>query len=212
MDIKTFVQLSGIDRLSPSARPIRRATLVGKLETRSLCSILGQLGRERQNGRLIIIEGSGHNSARREIQVVNGAPIFVFSDHPSMQLPELLVRHKIVNKDQLDNLLVEIAKREQPLLDLIRKLDRLHGRHSLLAADHARPPLRGLPLGGGALRLRRRDGPAARGALRPFAAPGALRLGAAQLQHRGADLDAGLAHDRKIVRLKASPIWCAASP
>lgn len=119
MDIKTFVQLSGIDRLSPSARPIRRATLVGKLETRSLCSILGQLGRERQNGRLIIIEGSGHNSARREIEVVNGAPIFVFSDHPSMQLPELLVRHKIVNKDQLDNLLVEIAKREQPLLDLI---------------------------------------------------------------------------------------------
>ncbi|MFO0725783.1 MAG: protein kinase [Myxococcota bacterium] len=119
MDIKTFVQLSGIDRLSQTPRPIRRATLVGKLETRSLCSILGQLGRERQNGRLIIIEGTGNNSARREIEVVNGAPIFVFSDHPSMQLPELLVRHKIVNKDQLDTLLVEITKREQPLLDLI---------------------------------------------------------------------------------------------
>jgi serine/threonine protein kinase len=119
MDIDTFVQLSGIDRLAPHPSALRKVTLVGKLETRSLCSILSQLGRDRSTGRLVLMESGHQNSARREIFVVRGAPVFVFSDHPDMQLPTLLARHQVVREDQLDQLVAQAIERKQPILDLI---------------------------------------------------------------------------------------------
>ena len=119
MDIRTFVQISGIDRLAPNPLPLRRVTMVGKIENRSVCSLFAQLGKERSSGRLVLMESGHRDAARREIYVLRGAPVFVYSDHPTLQLPSLLSKHEIVREDQLDELIAQVVERQKPLLDLV---------------------------------------------------------------------------------------------
>jgi hypothetical protein len=56
LPLSQFVQLSGLDRLAPATPNLRRVTVVGKLEQRSLVAVFAQLARERATGRLVIVE------------------------------------------------------------------------------------------------------------------------------------------------------------
>ena len=74
--------------------------MVQRLEERSLVHILARLGLTRKTGRLILMEsGSGLDVARREIDLLQGAPTFVYTDRPELQLPELLARRELVGDE-----------------------------------------------------------------------------------------------------------------
>ncbi|MBI2372733.1 MAG: protein kinase [Deltaproteobacteria bacterium] len=119
LDARTFAQLSGLDRLSPNPYPLRKVTIVGKLEDRSLVSVFGQLAQEQVTGRLVVMESGPGAVARREIYLVRGAPTFVYSDDIQLQLPKLLVKHDVIRDDQVNDLIVQVIRRQEPILDLI---------------------------------------------------------------------------------------------
>ncbi|MBI4815050.1 MAG: protein kinase [Deltaproteobacteria bacterium] len=119
LDARTFAQLSGLDRLAPNPYPLRKVTIVGKLEDRSLVSVFGQLAQEQSTGRLVVMESGPGAVARREVYLVRGAPTFVYSDDIQLQLPKLLVKHDVIRDDQVNDLIVQVIRRQEPILDLI---------------------------------------------------------------------------------------------
>jgi hypothetical protein len=117
--VSTFARLSGLDRLSRDDAPLRKVTMVGRLEDRSLVSVFAQLAHTHATGRLVIMDTGGNSTARREVDVSKGAPVFVFADHPSLQLPNLLVSQNVITKEQSAELVRQVLVRGSPLLDLI---------------------------------------------------------------------------------------------
>jgi serine/threonine protein kinase len=119
MQVSTFSRLSGLDRLARDHAPLRKVTLVGRLEDRSIVSVFAQLGRMKATGKLVIMDTAGQTTARREIDVSQGAPAYVFADHPGLQLPTLLVQQKLITPEQSSDLVRQVLVRGAPLLDLI---------------------------------------------------------------------------------------------
>lgn len=122
LDIPTFGTLTGLDFLAPDTSPLSNVVMVSRLDQRSLVQMLSRLARTQRTGRLVIMEsGSGKSVARREIDVVKGAPTFVYADRPELQIPALLVRREIVSQQLVPELVHQSLKKRQPLDDLLSR-------------------------------------------------------------------------------------------
>lgn len=96
-----FADLMGLDALADPMLPIQRATHVGRLEERTLIRLMADIARERWSGRLVIVESGPRRVARRHIDVIDGAPVYVFTNDPELQAPDLLVQRRIVSATDL---------------------------------------------------------------------------------------------------------------
>jgi serine/threonine protein kinase len=121
VDIQTFARLCGLDYLAPDSTPLRSVKLVGNLEDRTLSSVLIQIARNKWTGKLVIMDKGVHRVARREIDVMGGAPVHVFADHPSLQFPHLYVQHKLLKKEMIPELVVQVLRTRQPIEEVARR-------------------------------------------------------------------------------------------
>ena len=112
-EIAEFARSTGLDFLAPENRSLSNVVMVTRLEERSLVHILARLALGNASGRLLLMQTElNTNKSRSEIDIVNGAPCFVFSDHMEMQTPALLVRRDIIS-DSLVPELVHMGLRDQ---------------------------------------------------------------------------------------------------
>ena len=122
MDAATFAQLSGMDFIAPDTAALRNVIMLGKLDQRSLVQVLSRLARTQRTGRLVVMEGgSGKKVARREIDIVKGAPTFVYADRPNLQLPSLILTREIVNADLMPEILHQIIKHKKSIEEVISR-------------------------------------------------------------------------------------------
>jgi hypothetical protein len=119
IDLPTFASLSGLDYLAPDPVPVRNVTMLGMLEKRSLVATLARLARSRSTGRLVIMETGSGKVQRREIDVIQGAPTFVYSDRPDLQLPSLLVRRELVPQALLPEIANQVLRSQEPFIDVV---------------------------------------------------------------------------------------------
>jgi serine/threonine protein kinase len=118
-EIKDFARSAGLDFLAPENRSLTKVVMVARLEERSLAHVFSRLARAKASGRLLLMQSQTNTStSRREIDIINGVPCFVFSDHKEFQTPALLVRRDIIS-DSLVPELIHLALREQTHLAAI---------------------------------------------------------------------------------------------
>lgn len=121
LDLQTFARLCGLDYLTPDTTPLKKVKLVGVLEERSLASVFGHLSKHRLTGRLVVMDKGVSRVARREIDVIHGAPVFVYADHLGLQFPQLYVLHDLVKRDLMPELVVQAIRQRQTLEDVMRQ-------------------------------------------------------------------------------------------
>jgi serine/threonine protein kinase len=118
-DLATFGAQAGLDFLAPDNSPLSNVVFVTKLEQRSLVQILARLARAQRTGRLVIMEsGVGRSVARREIDILRGAPTFVYADRRDLQLPDLLVRREAIAGAVMPELIHNVLAHREALEDL----------------------------------------------------------------------------------------------
>jgi serine/threonine protein kinase len=121
IDIPTFARLCGFDYLAPDRTPPTNVKLVGQLEERGLVHIFAQLSRQRATGRLVIMDKGVSRVARREIDIVGGAPVYVYADTPQLQFPHLYVQHRLMKRELMPDLVVAAVRQQKPLEDLAKQ-------------------------------------------------------------------------------------------
>jgi hypothetical protein len=121
LDLGTFANLTGFDYFAPDPAPVRNVTMLGTLEKRSLVAILARLARTRSTGRLVLMETGSGKVQRREIDVVQGAPTFVYSDRAEFQLPTLLVQRGLIPSDVLPEIVHHVTRTQEPFIDAVMR-------------------------------------------------------------------------------------------
>ena len=122
MDVATFASLSGLDFMAPDTSALRNVVMLGKLDQRSLVQVLSRLARTQRTGRLVIMStGSGKKVSRREIDIVKGAPTFVYADTGKLQLPSLIIKRDIVNEDLMPEIFHAVIKHKKSLEEIISR-------------------------------------------------------------------------------------------
>lgn len=91
----------------------------GRLGKVSLTSLFARLARERPTGRIIFDLTTNDGETRMEIHLVNGAPTFVYSSEPRLQLPALLVRRDLLREGMLPRFLQMVIAEEKPLEEIV---------------------------------------------------------------------------------------------
>src|SRR5262249_35140940 len=110
LDMPTFARLAGLDYLAPDLSPLKKAKMVGTIEERSLVAFFSLITKNRMSGRLVVMDKGVTRVARREIDIVNGAPIHVFADKPKLQFPHLCMAHDVVKVDVVPELIVQVIR------------------------------------------------------------------------------------------------------
>lgn len=121
IDIPTFARLCGFDYLAPDTSPPKNVKMIGQLEEKRLTSVFAQLARQRATGRLVIMDKGVTRVARREIDIVGGAPVYVYADHPNLQLPQLYIQHRLMKRELMPDLVVAAVKQQKPIEDLAKQ-------------------------------------------------------------------------------------------
>jgi serine/threonine protein kinase len=121
VEIPVFARLCGFDYLAPDTTPLKKVKMVGVIEERSLASVFNQLSTRRMTGKLVIMDKGVTRVARREIDVVGGAPVHVYGDHAGLQFPRLYVQHDLLKKELVPELVVQVIKQRQSLEEIARR-------------------------------------------------------------------------------------------
>jgi serine/threonine protein kinase len=121
LDMPVFAKLAGLDYLAPDTTPLKKVKMVGTIEERSLISLFAQIARNRVSGRLVVMDKGVTRVARREIDIVGGAPVHVFADKPKLQFPHLYVAHDLVKVDMVPELIVQVIRQRQTLEDVAKR-------------------------------------------------------------------------------------------
>ncbi|MBI2372554.1 MAG: serine/threonine protein kinase [Deltaproteobacteria bacterium] len=95
-ELAAFVDLAGLDVLLPEPTKVNRVTMVGTLGAQSLIRIFGKLARSRATGRLVIMETGADKPSRRELDILKGAPTFLYTDRIDLQLPGFLAEQGLL--------------------------------------------------------------------------------------------------------------------
>lgn len=114
VDHTVMAQLAGQERwLKSEALPGSR--LVGVIEKRSLCSVFGTLWANAATGRLVLLGDSSEGLMRREIHLVSGVPVYISSDHPRLQIADLLIRHQLLKPEEVPQVMRDVLHSLTPL-------------------------------------------------------------------------------------------------
>ncbi|MFO0725798.1 MAG: serine/threonine-protein kinase [Myxococcota bacterium] len=115
-DHEVVAQLIGHERwLRSEALPGSR--LVGTLEKRSLSALFGQLWAAGATGRLVLLGDATDGPTRREIHLVQGAPVYISTDHPRLQLTDLMVRHQVIKPESVPQIVRDALAQLIPFED-----------------------------------------------------------------------------------------------
>ncbi|MBI4816609.1 MAG: protein kinase [Deltaproteobacteria bacterium] len=90
IELAAFADLAGLDMLTPEPAKVNRVTMVGALGAHSLIRVFGKLAKSKATGRLVLMETGSERPERRELDILKGAPTFVFTDRIDLQLPGFL--------------------------------------------------------------------------------------------------------------------------
>ncbi len=165
LDLDAFASLTG-QELFKSSEPLpRKGFFNGTLRSRSLAYVLGSIGAARSTGRLVIVGEDPHRPPRREIHVQDGVPMYVATDAPKLQLPELLARRGMLSGETTPAVMHEVLYRLEPLESVAarhagvnvdehfgvlmreRAAELFYWRSGNYAFDHEFVPARGRPMG-----------------------------------------------------------------
>lgn len=100
LSLPHFARLVGLDYLAPEHRPVLNATLVDTIAQKSLATALATLAHRRETGRFVVTSGA----MRREIEVLHGAPTFVYTERADLQLPVLGARREVFPRERVPEL------------------------------------------------------------------------------------------------------------
>lgn len=125
IEAERFAVLSGIDALADDSAPLTEVSMVGDLRDKSFLAVLAELARARATGRLMLMDPSVPACSRRGVDLVRGTPVYVSTNNPALELPELAVGHRWATAEEIPELLAEVARRQEPFLDLLAKRRRL---------------------------------------------------------------------------------------
>jgi serine/threonine protein kinase len=104
----------------------------GSLRSRSLPLVLSGIWHMRATGRLVIIGEDPHQPPRRELHFVEGVPTYAATDVPRLQLPDLLLRHGLIEEEQLAPIMHEVLYR-------LETIEAAAGRYSSLDVENHYP-------------------------------------------------------------------------
>ncbi|MEE2901521.1 MAG: protein kinase [Myxococcota bacterium] len=129
--IEEFAKAAGLDFLTPNSRSLPNVVLVSRLSDRSLVYLLSRLALSNVSGRLLLMRTSPNApTTRREIDIVNGAPSFVYTDQMNMQTPALLVRRDIISEPLVPEIIHTVLKEQTHLAQVVQqKIGVDVGRH-----------------------------------------------------------------------------------
>ncbi|MFO0723179.1 MAG: serine/threonine-protein kinase [Myxococcota bacterium] len=125
IDADRFATLSGIDALADDSAPLTEVAMVGDLRERSFLSVLAELARAKATGRLMVMDPTTPACTRRGVELVRGVPVYVSTNNPALELPELAVAHRWCGAEEVPDLLAEVARRQEPFLELLAKRKRM---------------------------------------------------------------------------------------
>ena len=60
--------------------------------------------------------------ARREIDIVGGAPVYVYADLPALQFPHLYIQHRLVKRPVMTDLIVAAVRQQKAIEDLAKHM------------------------------------------------------------------------------------------
>lgn len=116
-----FAMLTGQEGLrGPDPLPPERR-VVGNLRTRSLPAVLGSLWAMRATGRLVVVGEDPVRPPRREFHFQDGVPVYVATDAPKLQLPDLLSRQGLVGAEDIPTVMHEVIYRLEPIEDVVAR-------------------------------------------------------------------------------------------
>ncbi len=125
---RTFAALAGLEALYRERPRLKNVSSVGTLEETSLIALFTKLWLAGATGRLVVMTGA-NATARREIDVVRGAPSEVWTDRPDLQLPALAVRRELIGRERLPELVHRCLRDMSPLDEALRGLTSASGRY-----------------------------------------------------------------------------------
>jgi eukaryotic-like serine/threonine-protein kinase len=133
VSIEELARLSGLDYLAPDNRPVFEASLIGSLDARSLTSVFASLALRQATGRLILTSGT----LKRSIDLFRGAPTFVRTDRPDLQLPILAARRDFLPRESVADVVHQCLREQRTFEELIQRGVPLPGfdRRRLLMCD-----------------------------------------------------------------------------
>lgn len=138
VDHTVMAQLAGQERwLKSEALPGSR--MVGVLEKRSLCSVFGTLWANTATGRLVLLGDSAEGLMRREIHLVSGVPVYIASDHPRLQIADLLIRHQLLKQEEVPLVMRDVLHSLTPLEEVAARYSTMdvESAFSLVMRDRA---------------------------------------------------------------------------
>jgi hypothetical protein len=153
IDFGRFARLLGADVLVDDGRPLEQVVEVGSLRPEagpggiggigaglageldasglratSLVALLAELARRRASGRLVIVDPLEPRAGRRLVELRQGAPVYVGAPTALHHHGELLVAAGLVRRDELGDLLLEVARRDEPLDVIVARRKRVDPR------------------------------------------------------------------------------------
>ena len=125
---QTFAALAGLDGITRQRPRLTNVTAMGTLEETSLIALFTKLALAGTSGRLVVLTGA-NGTARRDVDLVRGAPADVWTDRPDLQLPALAERRELITRERIPEL-VHLSLRElAPLDEALRTLTNASGRY-----------------------------------------------------------------------------------
>jgi len=115
VDLEIFATLSGQEMIRPSPPMPKKGFFNGSLRLRSLPSVLGSLAAARSSGRLVIEGEDPQRPPRREIHLKDGVPIYIATDSPKLQLPDILLRRGMLTPEITPKVMHEVLYRLEPI-------------------------------------------------------------------------------------------------
>lgn len=123
-----FAALAGLDGITRQRPRLTNVTAMGTLEETSLITLFAKLALAGTTGRLVVLTGA-NGTARRDVDLVRGAPAEVWTDRPDLQLPALAERRELITRERIPEL-VHLSLRElSPLDEALRTLTNASGRY-----------------------------------------------------------------------------------
>lgn len=123
VELGTFCALAGCEGLlyDETERHLveRPGTTLGHLDERNMTTVLAWLGHERLTGKLTVSPDGAKRAVLREVHVIGGQPVYTFANETSLQLPEVLVAKKVLQRRQLPELLHEALRKRRSLDDVV---------------------------------------------------------------------------------------------
>jgi serine/threonine-protein kinase len=127
----TFAALNGleivIDPWQHKERELPRSNFAGTFHHSSAIAVFGRIARERATGRLILLNQS-HGFVRREIELVEGHPTFVYANDVDLQMPPMLVKKRAISQDQAEEMVRAALNSRRRIEDIVHERTGVNAR------------------------------------------------------------------------------------